>query len=143
MEQMPKKRVPVTEEEKQKSYYKYFEQDMAQPAQEALAKMLQGPLRPDQVLQFKDRNRLFEPGYLEAEAGWCILPDGTGYLANLTKMPGVTPEMIDWFFAWHGLDNLRYKIWNHGRPLQSRNTESCSCTRSGSELSGKIMGYHT
>ena len=112
MEQMAKKRVPVTEEEKQKSYYKYFEQDMAQPAPEAYAKMLNGPLRPDQVLQFKDRNRLFEPGYLEAEAGWCILPDGTGYLANLTKMPGVTPEMFDWFFAWHGLDNLRYKIWN-------------------------------
>ena len=72
MEQMAKKRVPVTEEEKQKSYYKYFEQDMAQPAPEAYAKMLNGPLRPDQVLQFKDRNRLFEPGYLEAEAGWCI-----------------------------------------------------------------------
>lgn len=29
MEQMAKKRVPVTEEEKQKSYYKYFEQEMA------------------------------------------------------------------------------------------------------------------
>lgn len=112
MEQMAKKRVPVTDEEKQKSYYKYFEQEMAQPSPEAYAKMLNGPLRPDQVLQFKDRNRLFEPGYLEAEAGWCILPDGTGYLANLTKMPGVTPEMFDWFFAWHGLDNLRYKIWN-------------------------------
>ena len=26
MEQMAKKRVPVTDEEKQKSYYKYFEQ---------------------------------------------------------------------------------------------------------------------
>ena len=112
MEQMAKKHVPVTDEEKQKSYYKYFEQEMAQPSPEAYAKMLNGPLRPDQVLQFKDRNRLFEPGYLEAEAGWCILPDGTGYLANLTKMPGVTPEMFDWFFAWHGLDNLRYKIWN-------------------------------
>ena len=91
MEQMAKKRVPVTEEEKKRSYYKYFEQDMAQPAPEAYAKMLNGPLRPDQVLQFKDRNRLFEPGYLDAEAGWCILPDGTGYLANQTKMPGVTP----------------------------------------------------
>ena len=75
MEQMAKKRVPVTDEEKQKSYYKYFEQEMAQPSPEAYAKMLNGPLRPDQVLQFKDRNRLFEPGYLEAEAGWCILPD--------------------------------------------------------------------
>ena len=53
MEQMAKKRVPVTDEEKQKSYYKYFEQEMAQPSPEAYAKMLNGPLRPDQVLQFK------------------------------------------------------------------------------------------
>ena len=53
MEQMAKKRVPVTEEEKKRSYYKYFEQDMAQPAPEAYAKMLNGPLRPDQVLDRK------------------------------------------------------------------------------------------
>lgn len=104
MENTPKKRVPVTEEEKQRSYYKYFEQNMAPAPQESYAAMLGGPLTPDKVLQFKDRNRLFEPGYLEGEIGWAILPDGTGYLANLTKMPGVTPEMFDWFFcmAWIG-----------------------------------------
>ena len=34
-------------------------------------------------------------------------------LANITKMPGVTPEMFDWWFAWHGLEPMRYKIWNH------------------------------
>lgn len=33
-------------------------------------------------------------------------------MANLTKMPGVTPEMFDWWFAWHGLDTMRYIIWN-------------------------------
>ena len=27
-------------------------------------------------------------------------------------MPGVTPEMIDWWFAWHGLESLRYGIWD-------------------------------
>lgn len=106
------KRVPVTEEDKQKSYYKYFEQEMAPAAPEKYGLMARGPISPDKVLQFKDRNRLFEPGYFEEEIGWCVLPDGTGYLANLTKMPGVTTEMFDWFFAWHGLDNLRYKIWD-------------------------------
>lgn len=26
-------------------------------------------------------------------------------------MPGVTPEMIDWWFNWHPLEGLRYMIW--------------------------------
>lgn len=106
------KHVPVTEEEKQRSIYKYFARDMAQAAPEKYGKMAAGPIAPDKVLPFQERNRLFEPGYFDEEAGWCILPDGTGYLANLTQMPGVTTEMFDWYFAWHGLEDLRYKIWN-------------------------------
>jgi hypothetical protein len=26
-------------------------------------------------------------------------------------MPGATPEMIDWWFAWHALEDLRYRLW--------------------------------
>ena len=26
-------------------------------------------------------------------------------------MPGVTADMVNWWFAWHTLDPLRYKIW--------------------------------
>lgn len=107
-----KKLVPVTEEEKKFSYFKYYEQEMAPASPEHLGLMLRGPITPDKVLPFSERNRLFDPGYFEEETGWCVLPDGTGYIANLTKMPGVTPEMFDWYFAWHGLNNLRYKIWN-------------------------------
>lgn len=106
------KRVPVTEEEKKLSYYKYFEQEMAPAPPEKYGLMLRGPLAPDKVLPFSERNRLFEPGYFDEEIGWSVLPDGTGYVSNLTKMPGVTTEMFDWFFAWHGLNNLRYKIWD-------------------------------
>lgn len=40
------------------------------------------------------------------------MEDGTGYLANRTEMPGVTPEMFDWWFAWHGLEDMRYRIWD-------------------------------
>ena len=32
----------------------------------------------------------------------------------LTPMPGATVEMIDWWFAWHPLLPLRYKLWNPG-----------------------------
>jgi hypothetical protein len=27
-------------------------------------------------------------------------------------MPGVTPAMWDWWFAWHGSEGLRYKLWH-------------------------------
>lgn len=106
------KRVPVSEADKKKSYYKYYLEEMAPAPEESYGKILRGPLRPEQAITFKERNRLFEPGYMEEEMGYCILPDGTGYIAVYTKMPGVTVEMFDWWFAWHGLDNLRYTIWN-------------------------------
>lgn len=110
---MEKKRVPVTEEDKKKSYYKYYLNEMADAPPEHYQKVLNGPLNPSKALPAKDRNRLFEPGYFEEEIGYCVMPDGTGYVSNLVKMPGVTAEMFDWWFAWHGLDNLRYTIWDH------------------------------
>ena len=39
------------------------------------------------------------------------MPDGTGFIAMRTDMPGVTMEMLAWWFAWHGLESLRYAIW--------------------------------
>ncbi len=35
------------------------------------------------------------------------MEDGTGYIANLVYMPGVTVDMFDWWFAWHGLGEFR------------------------------------
>lgn len=26
-------------------------------------------------------------------------------------MPGVTPQMLDWWFNWHLLEDLRYALW--------------------------------
>ena len=39
------------------------------------------------------------------------MPDGSGCVALCHPMKGATPEMIDWWFAWHGLEDLRYKLW--------------------------------
>ncbi len=110
---MPQKKlVPVTEEDKKKSYYKYYLEDMVDAPPEHYEKVLRGPIDPAKALPIQERNRLFEPGYFEEEIGYCVMPDGTGYVSNLVKMPGVTAEMFDWWFAWHGLDNLRYTIWD-------------------------------
>ncbi|MCU6760899.1 Uncharacterised protein [uncultured Roseburia sp.] len=112
MDNMQKSKVLVSEEDQQKSYFKYYLQELAQAEPEHYERFLKAPISPEQALAFSDRNGLFENMEEKAEIGYCIMPDGTGYIANLTKMPGVTTEMIDWWFAWHGLDNLRYKIWD-------------------------------
>ena len=102
--------VPVTEQEKLSPLYKYFEMEMAAPAPEKLA-CADEPMPAQDALHPLEMNRLFEDGYLPARSGYAQLPDGTAALANYVDMPGVTPEMFDWWFAWHGLEPLRYKIW--------------------------------
>jgi DAPG hydrolase PhiG domain len=39
-------------------------------------------------------------------------PDGTLLVACRTEMPGVTPEMWDWWFGWMGGSTARYKLWH-------------------------------
>jgi hypothetical protein len=111
MENNVTKKVPIQEADKAKSYYKYFNEDMVDAPKEKY-QSVEKPLDPRKATPFSRRNDLFKPGYLEDEVGYCVMPDGTGFVSNLTKMPGVTTEMFDWWFAWHGLDPLRYSIWN-------------------------------
>lgn len=67
---------------------------------------------PDQVLPLAEAGRLLEPGYLDLETGYATLPDGSTHVATLTKFPGATAAMIDWWFAWHGAETDRYKLWH-------------------------------
>lgn len=103
-------RVKLSPGEEQKRYYKYYLEDMAQPDPATIGKILSGPIRPDQAIPFTERNRVFDE--FEGEVGYTVMPDGTGYLSNFLRMPGVTTEMFDWWFAWHCLDDLRYTIWD-------------------------------
>jgi hypothetical protein len=45
------------------------------------------------------------------ETGYTVLEDGSGFAATLVRMPGVTPDMLDWWFNWHPLEGLRYAMW--------------------------------
>lgn len=55
---------------------------------------------------------LHQPGYSSAENGFSLEPDGSARVAVLTAMPGVTPQMWDWWFGWHGSQDNRYKLWH-------------------------------
>lgn len=104
--------VPVTEEERRSPLFKYFEREIAPAPPEIVEKIMAGDFAPDGGLHPTRINDLFEDGYLKGEFGIWELEDGGVMVANLTPMPGVTPEMFDWWFAWHGLNSLRYKIWD-------------------------------
>lgn len=100
----------LSPEEKAKPYSKYYYMEPAAPPPEMIEAM-EKPMDPSKALPIEHLNDLLDPGYLEVEAGYCSLPNGAAYVANHTPMPGVTVEMINWWFAWHSLENLRYKIW--------------------------------
>lgn len=105
-------RRPLTEEEKKLSYAKYYDLPMTPIPEDKLAILAAGPLSEEQMLPIEERGKLFDEGYFETEAGYGVFENGTAYVANCTQMPGVTPEMFEWWFAWHGLEDMRYRIWD-------------------------------
>lgn len=44
--------------------------------------------------------------------GYTVRSDGGIHVHLETPMPGVTPEMIDWWFGWHSDSPERYRLWH-------------------------------
>lgn len=95
----------------------YLSRPLAPPEGSVLEAIERGPIDPRDALGLTQLDRLLDPAPLPAETGWCTLGDGVGYVAVRTPMPGVTAEMVDWWFDWHPRDPLRYRIWH---PLAHR-----------------------
>ena len=101
----------LTPQERESPYAHYYFKDMAKIPQEDLELFNRGPIDPTDALDIRDCARLLEDGYLPIETGYCVMPDGSGFAATKVFMPDVTPQMIDWWFNWHPLEDLRYAIW--------------------------------
>jgi hypothetical protein len=138
-------------EEQSKAYAKYY-RDPVLPNPEHLA-LMDTPCDPSKALYPEQMNDLLNPGDLQVEIGWCNLPNGAGFIANRNLYENITAEMMDWWFAWHSLEDLRYRIWyppqhaaialdtesrgrilDPGIPLREKNwgvthhvTEDCNC----------------
>lgn len=104
----------LTDEEKQHPLAKYW-YSRADVNPKVLVALRSGPLKQSEVMQWRDRLKLLEPGYYSAENGWRLMEDGSGYVAVRTFFPGATAEMLDWWFDWaQKKENIRYKIWYPG-----------------------------
>lgn len=91
-----------------------LDRPMAPVAAIVLRAIETGPTDAADALLPRELVRLLEPGDLAVETGWCTMPDGVGFTAVRTPMPGITGEMLDWWFAWHPHDAMRYRIWFPG-----------------------------
>ncbi len=113
--------VALTDSEKQLSYVKYFNQELAQIPEDKLA-IAAGPAADSSLaLDLEDKNKFLAGEDTGIQSGFCVMENGLGYLANSTFMPGVTVDMVDWWFGWHSVgSDLRYKLWDHDDHYHAR-----------------------
>ncbi len=105
-----------------KPYARHWNPDMGPMQEPARRALLHGPEASELGFPFSEVHRLLEPGDLPLENGYTRLPNGQVFVAALTKMPGVTSAMIDWWFGWHYMESQRYKLW-HPRAHLSNGAE--------------------
>ncbi len=126
---MDKTKVGVSQEEKRLSYYKYFEQDLAPIPVEKLAFLNEESKA--RCIPFEEKHSFLAGTDTDCcQLGYGVNPDGMGFVCNETYMPGVTVEMMDWWFPWHSVgSDLRYKIWDpadYGYDKSLIGTEKCA-----------------
>lgn len=104
--------VTLTEEQKKSPLYKYYQIPIDPVPEETREKIMAMSFDDGEGENLADLNDMFNDGYSHCEFGLFKNPDGGCLMSNLTQMPGVTADMFDWWFAWHGLDTYRYLLWD-------------------------------
>jgi DAPG hydrolase PhiG domain len=96
-----------------KTPYAQFFKDTMLPIQPQTARGLAAsPFPKGNLPPLSKISDLQQNGYADIENGYTLEADGSIRIAILTKMPRVQPKMWDWWFAWHGSHDNRYKLWH-------------------------------
>ncbi len=93
-------------------YARFFNPAMAPLPAHVREALAVGAVARELIPPVAQSGALQEPGYQAVETGYTLCPDGSARVAVRTEMPGVTPSMWDWWFAWHGSEAQRYKLWH-------------------------------
>lgn len=83
------------------------------------------PVIPEDILEklddsgitmtpFESRNDVLTNPALQREVGFSQFPDGSWLVSMTCPMPGITREMIEWWFWWHCQESIRYQVWFPG-----------------------------
>ena len=83
--------------------------DVAPPPARVRAAIAAG-VRPDGAFPLRDAVALLDAAELPFEDGVLRNPDGSLIVRTRSELPGVTPAMVDWWFAWHLASSERYRL---------------------------------
>ena len=111
-------------------FARFFDPDMAPVASHVVSALDEGPQAPKLLTPLDSVGALLE-GDEPTENGYALCRDGSVRIAVHTVMPGVTPEMWDWWFGWHGSDSRRYKLWHPRAHLYVQWADSGEADRRG------------
>lgn len=106
-----------------KPYAKYWNPNMQPMQQQVQDALLHGPEAAELGFAREQADQLNQPGYLPLENGTTQLDNGEIFVAVLTKMPGVTGAMFEWWMGWHYMEHQRYKLW-HPRAHMANGTQA-------------------
>jgi len=117
----------LTEEEKTSPYARFYYEPILPPESQVLAAIQpDNQIHPSLALAPRDLYKLFIPGSLEIDNGYCVIPDGTGFSIIHTRAQDTTLEMEKWWGNWFSSSDynyLNYKIWmpslhfSHAMPI--------------------------
>ncbi len=93
-------------------YARFFRPDMAPLSAHVREAIAVGGQAHELFASVEGATALQHSGYWPVETGYSLCPDGAARVFVLTHMTGVTPAMWDWWFAWHGSEAQRYKLWH-------------------------------
>lgn len=94
-------------------YAKYLKAHVDPPQPHVPAAIDAGPTPTGQVpSRHAVAAEFHDPGYSPIETGYGRTSRGEIWVACLTDMPRVSPEMWDWWFGWHSKESARYRLWH-------------------------------
>ncbi len=102
----------------------YYDYPMKDLPREVKDEIFAQPVDPDSVVKAENFLDWLKPKgeYCEKENAYCMMPDGSGYIATYMRFPkDLDVKKLFWYLNWlnfhprsqpAGTGNLRYKIWN-------------------------------
>lgn len=91
-------------------YARFWNPEMADLSPDALQAVANSPVAEPLLPAMPEAVADIEGAAIQN--GWTLTSDGAAHINLLTPMPGVTPEMVDWWFGWHSDSPERYKLWH-------------------------------
>ena len=95
-----------------KPYAGYWNPQMAPLPERAREALAHGPVAAPLLPPLAFAAKSIETPDGGLENGFCLAAGGALHIAIFTDMPGVSPEMVDWWFGWHSDEPERYKLWH-------------------------------